>query len=57
MTVDGQELNRLLVERGYGCVLHIAPNGDDRKDEFDMLEFRAKAEGRGLWSACMPAPC
>lgn len=58
VSVDGQEINRLLVERGYGCVLRIAPNGAARADEFEMLEFRARAEGRGLWSACPePRPC
>lgn len=58
VTADGQEINRTLVERGYACALHIAPNGNDRKDEFDALEFRARAEGRGLWSACpAPRPC
>ena len=56
--IDGQEVNTVLVERGYACVLHIPPNGDDRVDEFDMLEYRAKLEGRGLWAACPPPlPC
>lgn len=55
--VDGQEINRLLVERGFGCVLHISPNGDDRADEFEALEDDAKAAGRGLWGACDPIPC
>ena len=57
ITVDGQEVNTLLVERGYACVLHIPPNGDDRLDEFKALETAAKAENRGLWGACSPIPC
>ena len=55
--VDGQEVNRVLVERGYACVLHIPPNGDDRVEEFELLELRARTEGRGLWAACSPRPC
>ena len=57
VTIDGQEVNRVLIERGYACVLHIAPNGDDRVEEFEMLEYRARLEGRGLWTACSPSPC
>jgi micrococcal nuclease len=55
--VSGQEVNKLLVERGYACVLHIPPNGDDRADEFDALEDAAKLAKRGLWGACDPIPC
>ncbi len=57
VTVDGTEINPVIVERGYGCVLHISPNGDDRVDEFDDLELRARTLGRGLWAACDPRPC
>ena len=34
VTVNGQEVNTLIVQRGYGCVLHISPDGDSRVDEF-----------------------
>lgn len=57
VTVGGQEVNTLLVERGYACVLHIPPNGDDRAAEFEALEDEAKAALRGLWGACDPIPC
>ena len=55
--VGNQEVNSLMVERGYACVLHIPPNGDDRAAEFDSLESAAKAAKRGLWGACDPIPC
>jgi micrococcal nuclease len=57
VTVDGMEINRLIVERGFGCVLHIPPNGDDRLAEFNMLEQTARLSMRGLWGFCMPVPC
>ena len=57
VTVGGVEVNTLLVERGFGCVLHIPPDGDDRVDEFDALEDAAKAAMKGLWGACSPIPC
>ena len=57
VSVAGQEVNTLMVERGYACVLHIPPNGDSRADEFDALEDAAKAENRGLWGMCSPIPC
>ncbi len=56
ITVDGTEVNPLLVERGYACVLHIPPNGDDRVAEFEDLEARAREERRGIWGACDPLP-
>jgi micrococcal nuclease len=57
VSVDGAEINPVIVERGYGCVLHIPPNGDAREREFDELELRARTLGRGLWAACDPRPC
>lgn len=57
VTVDGRDVNRLLVERGYACVLHIPPGGDARSAEFKAVEAAARAAGRGLWGACAPVPC
>jgi len=57
VTVAGQDVSRLLVERGYACVLHIPPNGEDRADELEAIEARARAEGRGLWGECQVRPC
>ena len=57
VSVDGQEVNSLMIERGYACLLHIPPDGDDRADEFKALQDAAKAAQRGLWGACDPIPC
>ncbi len=57
VSVSGHEVNRLMIERGYACVLHISPNGDERVNEFDALETAAKHAGRGLWGVCDPVPC
>ena len=57
VTVGNTEVNTVLVERGYACVLHIPPNGDDRLQEFNALQAEAKAALRGLWGACDPIPC
>jgi micrococcal nuclease len=57
VTVDGVEVNARLVDRGYACVLHIPPNGTDRKAEFDALEAAAKAAGRGMWGNCAEVAC
>jgi micrococcal nuclease len=57
ISVDGMEVNSLMVERGFACVLHIPPNGNDRADEFNALQAAAKAANRGLWGACDPIPC
>ncbi len=57
VTVDGQDVNRALIERGYACVLHIPPDGDARADELLALQAEARAARRGLWAACDPIPC
>lgn len=56
VTVGGQEVNTLLIQRGYACVLYIPPDGDSRVDEFRALQLDAKNRGAGLWSACNPLP-
>jgi micrococcal nuclease len=57
VSVGGQEVNKLLLERGYACLLHIPPDGDSRLDEFKAIQAAAKAANRGLWGACSPIPC
>ncbi|HEX5063807.1 MAG TPA: thermonuclease family protein [Kofleriaceae bacterium] len=56
VTVDGQEVNSLLVRNGFACVLYIPPNGQSRVEEFNALQLDAKTARRGLWSACNPLP-
>ena len=57
VSVAGQEVNKLMLERGFACLLHIPPDGDSRLDEYKALEDAAKAANKGLWGACMPIPC
>lgn len=56
-SVGEREVNSLLVERGYGCVLYIPPNGEDRRAEFEGLEMSAKLEARGMWGSCQEVTC
>jgi len=53
---DG-EMNTLMVERGFACVLVIPPNGSDRESEFATLELGARQSGEGLWGACEDITC
>jgi micrococcal nuclease len=58
VSVDGREVNRLLVERGYACVLYIPPDGMARHQEFETLEAQAMADSRGMWGICTDGvPC
>ncbi len=57
VSIAGQEVNKLMLERGYACLLHIPPNGADVAAEYKALETAAKAANRGLWGACDPIPC
>ena len=42
---------------GYACVLHISPNGDDRVDDYRLLEEKAQVGQVGLWGSCTESPC
>src|SRR5690606_13281344 len=55
--LSGQVINRVMVERGHACVLHIPPNGEDEVDDYRDLEYAAEQLGRGLVAACDPIPC
>ena len=59
VTVGGTEVNSLLVERGYACVLFIPPDGAARRDQFEGLERAARKAGRGMWDidVCGEVPC
>ncbi len=53
---DG-EINTLMVERGYACVLMLPPNGRDREADFMNLELEARQSGEGMWGACGDVAC
>jgi len=59
VSLDGQVINELMVERGHACVLHIPPNGEDVVDRYEALEDSARTSdpAKGLWAECDPAPC
>jgi micrococcal nuclease len=69
VTVGGHDVNRLLIERGHACVLHVPsgggaggdadgdPGNDADADELAALEAIARTARRGLWGACDPIPC
>ncbi|RKH38648.1 hypothetical protein D7V93_40970, partial [Corallococcus llansteffanensis] len=56
VSVEGHDVNALLVERGYACTLFVSPAGGSRRGEFEALEVEARRARRGLWGRC-PAPC
>lgn len=51
--IKGRErsVNAVIVARGYGRVLTIAPN-TEHTGAYTRLEQRARRRGLGLWSAC-----
>lgn len=55
--VADREVNSLLIERGYACVLYIPPNGAEREDELKALQSQAKAANKGMWGACQEVAC
>ena len=52
---DGLFVNAELIRQGYARPLTIPPNVA-HTDEFLVLAEQAREAGRGLWTACGPAP-
>lgn len=54
VSVNGREVNSLLVEKGFADVMYFEDtgNGKDRVEEFYELRDAAKDAGRGMWGAC-----
>jgi micrococcal nuclease len=48
---DGLDVNAELLRRGYARTLTVPPNVRNA-DRYARLQRRARAAGRGLWSAC-----
>jgi micrococcal nuclease len=57
VSLNDWEINTLMVELGFACVLHIPPNGDDREEEFLSLEYLARTSGAGMWGRCAEVTC
>jgi micrococcal nuclease len=57
VAVGGREVNRLLVERGYACVLYIPPDGAGKHDDYLAVEAQSRTDGRGMWGACEVVAC
>jgi micrococcal nuclease len=53
----GRDVNSILVERGYACVLYIPPDGMARRSELQALQSTAMAQRAGMWGACAVVPC
>ena len=57
VSIQGREVNRLLIERGYGCVLYIPPDGAAKRADYQAAEDEARAAMRGMWGACQVVAC
>lgn len=57
VSVDGNEVNRALLEQGHACLAYFPPDGQDRVIEYQELESAAKQAGLNMWGACDPVPC
>ena len=57
ISVEGREINKIMVERGFAKVLFIPPNGESRESEYKTAEAVAKANCKGLWGVCEGRTC
>ncbi|MFY0583516.1 thermonuclease family protein [Cystobacter fuscus] len=57
VSVDGREVNSLLAQEGYACVLYVPPAGGSRRSEFQALESAARRARRGMWGQCAQVAC
>ncbi|WNG31352.1 thermonuclease family protein [Cystobacter fuscus] len=57
VSVDGREVNSVLAQEGYACVLYVPPAGGSRRSEFQALESAARRARRGMWGQCAQVAC
>jgi len=57
VSVEGREVNTVLAQEGYACVLYVAPAGGSRRSEFQALESAARRARRGMWGQCAQVAC
>jgi micrococcal nuclease len=57
VSVDGREVNSVLAQEGYACVLYVPPAGGSRRSEFQALESAARRARRGMWGQCTQVAC
>lgn len=52
VSIQGREINALIVERGFGRVLFIPPAGATEHPQYQALQAAAQDGRAGLWGAC-----
>lgn len=57
VSMQGRDVNRLMIERGFACTLYIPSNGADRIDDYESVEAVARAQAVGMWGACEEVGC
>ncbi len=57
VSVGGQSVNALEVQRGYACVDYIPPAGTDKVSSYQQMQSTAQQQLRGMWGACTGGPC
>jgi len=57
VSVQNNEVNRLLLEKGHACLLHVPPNGNSKVAEYQGLEDAAKSAEVGMWGSCGSVAC
>lgn len=55
VSVEGHDVNALLLERGHACALFVPPAGASRRAELESLASEARRARRGLWGSCADA--
>lgn len=57
ISISGQTVNALEVQRGYACVDYIPPAGSDMVASYQAMQTKAQTDKRGMWGACQKGPC
>lgn len=52
ISLDGTDINALLLERGAAEVMFVPPNGASRREGYEAIERAAQMAGAGMWGVC-----